>query len=215
MLKLALTGSIACGKNYIAALFEEKGCFTIDADEISRIVMRKGGLAYEGILSAFGSSVLFSDGEIDRATLRSIVTDNADKRLLLESIVHPAIAEHSKSIAKEIAQKNPNGIILYHAPLIIESGNFSGYDTLILVWCSRQTQLKRLKERGYPPYGDALKLLDAQLPHEEKLKYAHHVINNDSDEANARQEVDRVYNLLKMFEHTVKINKRNKKNGSI
>ncbi len=211
MINVGLTGGMASGKNFIAGLFEKKGCYTVDADEISREVMCPDGAAFAAIVKAFGREILTDAGEINRASLRGIVTQFSEKRRLLESIVHPAVIERSKTRIKEIAAKDNNAIIINHAPLLLESPFVKNKNNIIvLVWCSPETQKARLLKRGYPPYEEGLKLMEAQMPYKEKLEYAHHVINNDGTPEEAQIEVERVYNLLKTFEYTEKLNRRSR-----
>jgi dephospho-CoA kinase len=156
-------------------------------------------LAFAEIAERFPAVIV--NGEIDRGLLRSIVSADAEKRLLLESIVHPAVSIAIDEKIKTIARKDSGAVILRHAPLLIESGVYKKMDFNILIWCEPEIQLERLKKRGYPPYEDALKLMQSQMPYEEKLKYARHVINNNGTEEEAALEVDRVFELVKMVQY--------------
>ncbi|MDR0454966.1 MAG: dephospho-CoA kinase, partial [Deferribacteraceae bacterium] len=106
MINVGLTGGMASGKNYIADLFEKKGCYILDADIISREVMMPGGDAYLPVVDAFGKEVLTEDGLINRGILRGIITESAESRVILESIVHPAVIARSKRYIKDIAEKD-------------------------------------------------------------------------------------------------------------
>ena len=203
-MRIGLTGGIASGKNYIASLFEQKGCHILDADEVSRLVIEPGGLAYDKVIAAFGSDITGPDGQIDRKALRTLVVNNPDRLRQLESIIHPAVSEYFRKWSGEILGKDSKAIVIYHAPLLIEAEAYKQFDAVILIYASEKTQFKRLKERGYPPYEDALKLMQSQMPYAEKLKYASYVIDNDSSQENACKEVDRIYNLLQIRSYTDK-----------
>ena len=199
MLKVGLTGGIASGKNFVASLFSEKGWHIIDSDEVSRRVMARGGSAFSDIVTAFGSSVLTKDGDLERSALRSLVLKDNNKRLLLESIVHPEIRKQTDNDIKSLSRKDSNGTVLCHAPLLIEAGAYKAFDIVIIVWCEPEIQRARLKERGFPPYEEGVKLMAVQMTHEARLKYAHHVINNNETREDTRREVERVYTLIKML----------------
>ena len=199
MLKVGLTGGIASGKNFVASLFREKGWHVLDSDEVSRRVMAQGTTAFSNIVTAFGSSILTKDGELDRSVLRQLVTGDTEKRILLESIVHPAVRKQTEEEIKALSRKDSNGTVLYHAPLLIEAGVYKFFDLIILVWCEPEVQRLRLKERGYPPYEEGLKLMEAQMTHDARLNYAHHVINNNRTREDTHKEVERVYSLIKML----------------
>jgi dephospho-CoA kinase len=200
-MKIGLTGGIASGKNYVAKLFEEKGCHTLDADQVARLVIEPNGLAYDAVVQAFGEYILDSDGIISRKALREAVVDNPERLKQLEQLVHPAVSEYSRRWSGEILGRDSKAILIYHAPLLIEASQQWQYDSLILIYCSESTQLARLRQRGYPPYEDAIKLMQNQMPYAEKLQYANFVLDNDSSEENARAEVARVYELLELMRY--------------
>jgi dephospho-CoA kinase len=198
-MKIGLTGGIASGKNFVASLFEKLGCYTLDADEASRAVMRPDGAAYPQVVAAFGESILSNSGEIDRSALRElVVADNAALKAL-EKIVHPAVAAYSDKFYRSIKGKDDKAIFIHHAPLLIEAGGIERYDAIILIYCPEETQLERLKARGYPPYSDGVKLMHAQMSYEDKLKHAHHVIDNSGTMEQTKAEVERVHALLQML----------------
>ncbi|MDR2885084.1 MAG: dephospho-CoA kinase [Deferribacteraceae bacterium] len=198
-MKIGLTGGIATGKNFVATLFADKGCYTLDADEVSRIVMRSDGAAYPHIVESFGESILATDGEIDRASLRKVVSSDIDKLHHLESIVHPAVAKYSDKFYRSIKGRDDKAIFVHHAPMLLEAGGASFYDVIVLIYCPKEVQLERLQKRGYPPYEDAIRLMNRQWSYEEKLKYAHHIIDNSGLMEETKAEVERVYNIIKLM----------------
>jgi dephospho-CoA kinase len=231
MLNIGLTGSMASGKNFVASIFEELGCYAIDADALSREVTAPGGAAAEELFAAFGDTILKGVGVDEyihakagdyqkeyadlRAALRGLVANDEKKRQLLESIVHPAVERLWTAKRKEIARKDSSAVIVYHAPLLIEAylkgenpaeltkdafKSATGFDLIILIWASRETALERVIKRGHPPFDDAVKLLAAQLPYEEKLRFADHIIDNGGDEKNTRLDTLRVFNLIKLLQ---------------
>jgi dephospho-CoA kinase len=137
MLNIGLTGSMASGKNFVASIFEELGCYTIDADTLSRETIAPGGTAAEELFAAFGHSILKGVGVSEyihakagdykkeyadlRAALRGLVAGDEQKRRLLENIVHPAVDRLRTAKRKEIARKDSSAVIVYHAPLLIEA----------------------------------------------------------------------------------------------
>ena len=47
MLKVGLTGGMACGKSFVAAALARLGCHVIEADDVGHEVMEPGGEAYD------------------------------------------------------------------------------------------------------------------------------------------------------------------------
>lgn len=198
-----LTGGIASGKSTIANIFEELGCYTIDADQISRIVMAKGGLAYEEVIKNF-PDITDLNGEIDRKKLRDIVFNDPDKRLLLESIVHPKIHLYEKKLVSSIKSKDHKAIIITQAALIIEKNSYHRFDGIILVYADETEQIRRLMDRDHIDEASARKIMSAQMSFEEKLKYANFVVDNSKSLEYTRKDVQRVYNLIQMLNYGLK-----------
>ncbi len=201
---LGLTGGIASGKSTVARLFEKHGAFTIDADEISRIVMRKGGSAYDEIVDFFGKEILQPDGEIDRKKLRSIVFENPTYRKRLEEITHPKILEYEKRLITDFKSRNDKDLIITQAALILEKGTYTRFDAIIVVYLDRDTQIKRLIERDKIDKETAEKIINTQMPIDEKLKYADFVVDNSGSLEETEKEVKRVIDLISKINYGIK-----------
>ncbi|MEC9491769.1 dephospho-CoA kinase [Flexistipes sp.] len=198
---LGLTGGIASGKNTVAKMFSSLGAYTIDADEISREVMSSGHKTYDKIVENFGRDILKENNEIDRKALRKIVFDNAEKRQLLESIVHPAILEEEKKRVGEIKGRDDKAIIITHAALIIEKGTFERFDGVIVVYAEREQQITRLIKRDSISREYAEKIISSQMPLDEKVKYADFIIDNTGTPEDTKQDVLRVFNAIKIYKY--------------
>jgi len=196
---LGLTGNIASGKNSAAMFFEKHGCYCIDADEISRIVMSPGEAAYEGVIREFGRSVVKEeDGTLDRKKLRDIVFNDPVKRKVLELIVQPAILEYEQKAVGKIKGKDDKAVIITHAAITVESGSYKRFDGLIVIYTDPKVQLDRVMKRDSITEEDAKKIIAAQMPIEKKLTYAQYIINNSGDIDRLEREVRRVYELISL-----------------
>ncbi|MBZ4643005.1 MAG: dephospho-CoA kinase [Deferribacteraceae bacterium] len=198
---IGLTGNIASGKSTVAKMFEELGCYTIDADEISRIVMRKGETAYFGLVKEFSEKILDKEGNIDRGKLKGIVFNNPQKKELLEKIVHPAILNYEKKLVSNIKGKDDKAIILTQAALIIEKGTYRRFDAIMVVYVDEKTQFERLLKRDEIDVELAKKIIKSQMPVEEKIKYADFIIDNSRDISYTKAEVERVYEAIKIYKY--------------
>lgn len=198
---IGLTGNIASGKSTVAKMFEELGCYTIDSDEISKKVMKKGESAYSGVVGYFGKAILNSDFEIDRGKLKKIVFDDPDKREVLEKIVHPAILDYERKLVSNIKGRDDKAIILTQAALIIEKKTYRRFDAIIVVYVDEATQLKRLLQRDGIDKDLALKIISSQMAQEEKLKYADFIIDNSKNLEFTKMEVRRVFEAIKIYKY--------------
>ncbi|MEP7148370.1 MAG: dephospho-CoA kinase [Acidobacteriota bacterium] len=198
MLKVGLTGSIAVGKTFVCEVFRELGCAVLDADQVARDVVEPGTRGLGLVADAFGKSVLRPDGALDRAKLGSIVFADRDKRLLLNSIIHPLVFEAQDRWITERAADEPEGIAIIDAALMIESGGFRRFDKLIVVWCEPELQLQRLMARDDLSLQDAEKRIASQMSQEAKKSHADFLIDTSKGHDDTRLQVADVFRQLKL-----------------
>jgi dephospho-CoA kinase len=196
MLKVGLTGSIAVGKSFVLEVFRELGCHVLDADKTAREVVEPGTEALRRIVEEFGDEVLQPTGMLDRSKLAAIVFADAEKRKLLNSIVHPLVIEEQNKWLAGREAEDPNGIAVVDAALMIESGAYQRFDKLIVVWCRPEIQLKRLIERDNITAEEAEDRIAAQMPQAEKKKYADLLIDTSDGFEAARRQATEIYGQL-------------------
>jgi dephospho-CoA kinase len=204
MLKVGLTGSIAVGKSYVVSVLAELGCVTFDADKVAHSVMEPGRPAYEDIVREFGDRVLATDGSIDRGNLGQIVFANEARRIRLNEIVHPRVIEEQNRLLQEAEAKNPDGITVIDAALMIESGGYKRFEKLIVVYCDRETQIERLMRRNQITRLDAEARIAAQMSSIEKRKYADYEIDTTGGFDQTRQRVIEIHRELQRLSKTPK-----------
>ncbi|HSE37596.1 MAG TPA: dephospho-CoA kinase [Blastocatellia bacterium] len=197
MLKVGLTGSIAVGKSFVVSVLAELGCITFDADKVAHSVMKPGCPAYDDIVREFGESILAPDGSIDREKLGAIVFANEARRMRLNEIVHPRVIEEQNRLLQEAEAKNPHGISVVDAALMIESGGYKRFDKLIVVYCARETQIERLMRRNRITREDAERRVAAQMSSDEKQKYADYLIDTTGTFDETRLRVAEVFAALR------------------
>jgi dephospho-CoA kinase len=199
MLKVGLTGSIAVGKSYVCACLRELGAFVLDADQTAREVVARGSKGLALIAEKFGAEVLTESGELDRASMGAIVFADERKRELLNSIVHPLVIEAQDAWLAEKERENERGVAVIDAALMIESGGYKRFTKLIVVWCEPQIQLQRLMLRNNLSEAEARKRIKAQMPQEEKKRYADFLIDSSGGFENTKQQTIEVFEQLKLL----------------
>lgn len=198
MLKVGLTGSIAVGKSSVCEVFRELGCAVLDADRVARDVVEPGTIGLKRVVEQFGESVLQPDGRLDRPKLGLIVFADEEKRLLLNSIIHPLVFESQNAWLKDVELNDPNGIAIVDAALMIESGGYKRFDKLIVVWCEPELQLQRLMARDGISKEVAEARIAAQMPQDEKKRYADFLIDTSNDYENTRRQTTEIFHQLKL-----------------
>src|SRR5512137_825603 len=115
MLRVGLTGNIGTGKSTAAVMLAELGAYVIDADLIVHTLLVPGSDTYAAIVGAFGSGILQPDCSINRKTLGQIVFEDAEKRAMLENLVHPGVRSAIEDRIRELEREAPDGVVVVDA----------------------------------------------------------------------------------------------------
>jgi dephospho-CoA kinase len=192
---IGLTGGIASGKSTVAKILAEFGAEIIDADQIAREIVAPGEDAWQAIIQHFGNDILLPDRTIDRRKLGDIVFGNDEKRATLDRITHPAILARIQARVLQAEQAGTKVVVL-DIPLMIEVGWQYLVQSLWLVYVDRETQLSRLQSRDKLTLSQAQARLAAQMPLEEKRKYADVIIDNGGSLEETKQQIQQAWKEL-------------------
>ena len=196
ILRVGLTGGIASGKTTVARLLAELGAFVLDADLLAHAVIEPGAPAHAPLVERFGREILGPDGRVVRARLAELVFRDEAARFDINRIVHPEVmAEMDRRIAAYV----PRGrapMAVFDAALLVETGLYRDFHRLIVVRCSRETQIRRLLVRDGLPPDEAEVRIDSQAPLADKLAVADYVIDTEGTLRDTRRQVERTYAAL-------------------
>ncbi|HEY5793177.1 MAG TPA: dephospho-CoA kinase [Chthoniobacterales bacterium] len=172
-----LTGGAGSGKSTFRKIFCEcSAAAFLDVDEVVRQLLQADAGVRQAIENQLSSRAYDSGGCPDRAWLRELIYHQPEARETLESILHPAVRIAWRRAVAE--SRKAGRSLIVEIPLLFEKNLEAGFDCSILVAATPQTQLQRLAERGLDS-AVARRMLAAQLPNEEKIPRASHVIWND------------------------------------
>ena len=194
MLLVGLTGGIGSGKSTVARMLEERGAVVFDADLLAREAVEPGTQGHTAVIERFGADVLAPGGELDREALASIVFADPSARRDLEQIVHPEVrrlfAEGSE------AYRDTDRIVVFSAPLLVESGMHTAFEILVVVSATAATQIERLmRQRGMSEPAIRARI-DAQAPLEDKAAVADFLVDNGGTIAELENQVERLWHDL-------------------
>lgn len=177
MMKVALTGNVASGKSAVARIWSDAGVPVIRADDLAREVVEPGSEGLTRVVDAFGGEILGEGGSLDRAGLRSRVFRDPGARRRLEGILHPLInALRLEWVARHEAGGTP--LVVAEIPLLYEVGLEKEYDAVVLVVAPPGERLRRLTVDRELPEEEAILVMEAQIPQEQKLPLADYVLDN-------------------------------------
>ena len=174
MMRIGMTGGAACGKSQAARYFERQGVPVIDADDIVRALTAPGCSLLESVVERAGPELLDDDGNLNRTLLRTRIFLDAKLRQDLEALLHPPVRAAIRAWFGQ--QGQPYAVA--EIPLLIEAGWQDEVDRVLVVNCSQALQRKRLLNRPGVDNRQVDAILAAQLSANERLQYAHDVIEN-------------------------------------
>jgi dephospho-CoA kinase len=195
-LLVGLTGGIATGKSTVHDMLASPSVRVVDADALAREVVEAGTPAYARIVAEFGKDVLQPDGRLDRARLAEIVFPDEVKRKRLEAITHPAIRARFERIMADLEKTGFDGILVWDAALLVESGGSKNMDRVVVVTTDPATQLRRLMARDGCSEEAARARTASQMPLAVKARYADYVIDNSGTREQTDARVREVYRAL-------------------
>jgi dephospho-CoA kinase len=192
---LGLTGSIGSGKSEVGRILAGLGGVVIDADRLSRLVVRKGRPAYREIVQRFGTRVLDGRGAISRRKLGAEVFGDARKRALLESITHGEIMKEADGRIRCAEGRGFRPVFL-EAALLVETGLHALLDGLIVVVCDEHVQVRRLRRHRGMSLDEIKRRMEAQMPSSKKAGAADWVIDNSGDLHALRRRTAEIWKLI-------------------
>ncbi|MBS1624322.1 MAG: dephospho-CoA kinase [Bacteroidetes bacterium] len=179
MLKVGITGGIGSGKTTVCQIFERLGVPVYYADQRAKELMEDDKQLVADIRREFGDEVYDAEGKLQRKKLAEIVFNNEEKLVRLNSLVHPAVFKDNQSW-NEILAKKGYPYTLKEAALLVETGSYLTLDKLIVVSAPEEDRIKRVMERDQATREQVVARIKAQMPEEQKVKYADYIIHNDT-----------------------------------
>lgn len=188
---LGLTGSIGMGKSAVAAMFRGLGVPVFDADAAVHELQGPGGACVAGIERAFPGTT-GPDG-VDRQKLGAAVFGDPGKLRLLESIVHPEVAEMRRAF---LADNASAPLIVFDIPLLYEKTGEHGLDAVVVVSASAAQQRERVLARPGMSEEKFERILALQVPDADKRARADYVIDTGTSLAATRHAVQELVHAI-------------------
>jgi len=186
---VGLTGGIGSGKSEVAAQFAARGADVLDADDIAHAISRRGEAGHRAVVESLGASFIGADGELDRAALRRRAFDDPAFRRDLEQLLHPLIAARLDDAIADL--RGPYGVVV--VPLLLERGGLrKRVSRVLVVDCTEQEQVRRVRMRSGLSGDDVRKIMATQLPRAERLVAADDVIDNSGTRDELPPQVERL-----------------------
>jgi len=192
VMRVAITGGIACGKSLFSRALEQLGAELLDADDVVHRLEAPGGAAVPDLVRLFGSSVLDEHGGIDRAVLAERVFSDPEARRQVNAVVHPLV----RTVLRRWVEEPSDALRIAVIPLLFEAGWTDGWDVIICLVSNEALQRERLMRFRGLTDEQARKRIAAQMPVAEKAARSHLVVHNDADAEALAREAKKVYRFL-------------------
>jgi dephospho-CoA kinase len=197
MYLIGLTGGIASGKSTIARRLAEHGAIIIDADIVSREVVAPGSPALASIALEFGEDMIDSEGTLNRAKLGALVFSDAEKLEKLNAIMHPAVKTRSAEVLAKARADNPDSVIVYDVPLLVEADIARNYDEIIVASAPEETRIKRMIQLRGLTDEEAKARIGAQASEAKRLAIADVVIDTGGNLQHTLEQVDALWDRIR------------------
>ena len=179
---IGITGGVSTGKSTVCQCLREilPTAKFFDADQAAHDLVDRDEVKRE-LLGEFSSSVFSPSGDLNRAALRAIVFHDAAKRQALEKILHPRIRQQWR-VEADRHRTSPE-FFFADTPLLYETGGETLCERVVVVACSPAIQLANLRRRMGIERDAAEVMIKSQMPLDEKIKRANHVVWNNADQS--------------------------------
>ncbi|MGL1958659.1 MAG: dephospho-CoA kinase [Colwellia sp.] len=194
---VGLTGGIGSGKSTVTEFFIQLGVNVVDADIVARDVVSPDSPALSAISQHFGKAYIQTDGQLNRALLRTRIFSNETDKLWLNNLLHPLIRLH---LTKQVNAAKSQYCLLV-APLLIENKLNHLVNKVLVVDVSESTQLQRTLARDNSSAAEIKSIIASQCSRSHRNSFADDIIYNDtnkntnSDTSNLEQIKERVNTL--------------------
>jgi len=191
MLKIGLTGGIGCGKTTASNLFEQLNIPVIDADKIAHQLVTVGQPALKEIEKIYGTDMLNPDGSLNRKNLRELIFSDPLQKQKLENLLHPLVY---LSINTEVERLSAPYCIIC-IPLLFETDMSHLVDRILVIDCSVQTQINRLKKRDNMTLESIQSIINSQVSQAFRKAGANDLIDNSETNDRLEEQIKKLHNF--------------------
>ncbi len=195
MLKVGITGGIGSGKSTVTNMLKDKCFRIIDADIVSREIFIIYPEVMGKIKGEFGDEFFNKEGKLNRKEFGNYIFKSDTRRKKLENIMMPFITREI-NIRMKMCEGENIKLCFLDAPTLIENNLHTSMDMNILVWVSSDIQIQRVISRGGLNLEETMDRIRAQMPIDEKKKYADYIIDNGGSVENTKIQLELIITKL-------------------
>ena len=184
---IGLTGGIGAGKSTVSDYLKQKGYPVLDADLVAREIVEPGTETLSELSRAFGEEILNPEGSLNRGVLAKIVFTDANKKQLMDQIMHGKVIDILLSRAKAMTDEP---VVFIDVPLLFETGMDRYMDQVWMVDADEDVRIQRVMNRDGSSMEDVRKRIQYQSGRDEKIQKSHVILNNCCDRKILYEQID-------------------------
>lgn len=169
MLRIAITGGMGSGKSTLCHMLEKEGTPVFSCDAEARRLMACDTALRQDILKLVGS--------LERDDLRRFLGAGPEQAERLNRLVWPRVAQEWQVFCRQHEALGTEAVVMECA-LLFESGFQDQADVCILVTAPANLRLQRVTARDGITPARARSIMALQMPEEEKMRRADHILYN-------------------------------------
>ena len=182
------------GKSTVSSIFRNNNIKVWDADFEVHTLYKKGKEGYNSIISIYPE--LKDKVEINRKKVSNLLREKKIDLKLIEEIIHPLLIRSREEFIKK---NKKDKLLIFDIPLLYETKAYIWLDYVINVFCSKKSQIERLKQRENFDIKKINYLISKQISVNQKNKKADYVINTDQDLKQVERQVINFIKTMKKF----------------
>ena len=181
---IALTGGIGSGKSTVAKMFADIGVPVLDLDAVGRELLESATIQ-SALVNDFGSDIQDEQGGIDRKLLAARAFSDVKQTARLNAILHPEIVAYEQQWLK----KQSASYAMIEASVLLESGDASRMDSVIVVLANQTLRKERVVARGKQDEAMFDKIVERQCDDAMRHQHADYILQNDGTLESLQQQV--------------------------
>lgn len=175
---IAITGSIGCGKSFLANIIRSLGYVVYDADKWVKYLYYRP--VFLKVIKQNFPEVFDANGTFNKRKLRNLVFNNNQELKRLEKLVHPFLKQKLLNVIRKNSQTNR--VFFFDAALLFEMKWNIYCQSVILADVDKNIQKQRVMIRDNISAADFEKIVSVQIDNEQKKQFVNAVINTDKTE---------------------------------
>ena len=191
---VGLTGGIGSGKTTIAKMFQELGVSIYIADVEAKKLMHTSKEIQKELIAAFGKET-YTNGELNRSYLSTIVFNQPEELQKINAIVHPRVGQHFKDWYKA---RSTEKYVIKEVAILFENDSYKQCDKIITVVAPIEERFRRILVRDETTREAIQNRMNNQWSDEKKVALSDYVIHNE-DLAKAKAEVVKIHKEISLL----------------